>query len=100
MARFKVPGIYVNVKTKEFAVFQDRRTSKYVIDIHKERIDMIREGFEYMCPVNGDGSIGVSDGWTQAQRGKWTRPSRENKADALCYAEAVVAILKNDLGEK
>ena len=99
MARFKVPGIYINAKTKEFAVFQDRRTSQFVIDIHKERIDMINNGFEYMCPVNGDGSISRSDGWAQAQRGKWTRQPKENKADALCYAEAVVTILKNELGE-
>jgi len=94
MVRFKVPGIYINAKTKEFAVFQNKRTSQYVIDIHRERIDMIENGFEYMCPVSGDASINVStDGWTQAKRGKWTRPE-DTKADALAYAEAVVAILK------
>ena len=93
---FEVPGIYINTKTKQFAVFQNKRTSIYVIDMHKERIDMINNGFEYMCPVMGDASIGVSDnGWKQAKRGEWTKAS-ETKADALAYAEAVVAILKKD----
>ncbi len=95
--KFEVPGIYINTKTKEFAVFQNKRTSPYVIDMHRERIDMINNGFEYMCPISGDASIGISDGWKQVSRRGWTK-SEDTKADALAYAEAVVAILKKQEG--
>ena len=92
---FKVPGIYINPKTKEFAVFQNKRTSPYVIDMYKERHAMIRSGFEFMCLISGDASIHISDGWKQVKRNEWTEV-KEGKADALAYAEAVVTILKKE----
>jgi len=97
----QVPGLYINAKTKEFAVFQNKRTSQYVIDVHSERLKMLSSGFEFMCGITGDACINVYglENWKQVKRGMWTKPE-DTKADALAYAEAVVAILKSELKEK
>ena len=87
------PAIYINTRTKQFAIFQDRATSHFVIRSSEMRQDMLDNGFEYFCTIVGDSSVVEYKEWTQVDI-NWT-PIKSSRADALAYAEALVLIIKN-----
>ena len=93
--RIDEPSIYINARTKEFLVAQGRSTSPYVISNGHALGKFVELGFEYFCSIAGDASILVRDlGWTQIKSTGYVQ--KESKADALAYAEAVVAILQKE----
>jgi len=90
-------GIYINHKTKEMFVHQSKNTQYKGIITHDSWVKkMIEDGFEYLCYSMGIASLQEQpDGYKFVTYATHTKPKDiDTKADALAYAEAVVAILK------
>ena len=90
-------GIYINHKTKEMFVHQSKNTQlKGIVVWTKWAEKMVKDGFEYLCYSMGIASLEEQpDGYKFVTYATHTKPKNVNtKADALAYAEAVVAILK------
>ena len=99
----RTPCIFINPKTKEFAVFQDRKTSNYVVDFLSIRKKMVDAGFEFFASIKGDAAldaINIKDTWTQVTSVSWTKEPRKTKADALTYMEAAVVILQHQIDKE
>ena len=94
--RIDEPMIYINAKTKEFVVAQQRNMSSYTVSNGHALGRFVEHGFEPFCAISGESSVMFrNNGWKQLRAGDSL--SKETKADALAYAEAVVAILKHEI---
>ncbi len=93
-------GLYINHRTKEMAIFQDRMTAPCVVCNTSSRRKMVEAGFEYVTSITGPSTIFQNDsGYKLVSDG---RPGSidaysiaDTKADALTYMEAAVAILRS-----